>query len=92
MIHGDCVSIGCYAMTDNKIEELYALADGAFRNGQKSISVHIFPFRMTDENMSKYGSSKFILFWDNLKQGYDYFEKKKITPDIRVINRQYVFN
>jgi len=92
MIHGDCVSIGCYAMTDAGIEEIFALADGALRNGQKSFSVHIFPFRMTDENMSKYGSSKFILFWDNLKQGYDYFEKKKIPPDIRVINRQYVFN
>src|SRR4030042_1777164 len=55
MVHGSCVSIGCFAMTDAGIEEIYALADGALRNGQKSFKVHIFPFRMTDENMSKYG-------------------------------------
>lgn len=68
MIHGDCVSIGCYAMTDKKIEELYALADAAFRKKQKSISVYIFPFRMTEENMNKYDDSSNISFWRNLKE------------------------
>jgi murein L,D-transpeptidase YafK len=92
MIHGDCVSIGCYAMTDKTIEELYALADGAFRNGQKSISVHIFPFRMTDENMNKYDDSKNINFWRNIKEGHDYFEKEKNPPRVSVINKKYTFN
>jgi murein L,D-transpeptidase YafK len=35
MVHGSCVSIGCYAMTDDGIEEIYALADAAFRNGRR---------------------------------------------------------
>lgn len=92
MIHGDCVSIGCYAMTDKVIEELYAIADGAFRNGQKSISVHIFPFRMTDENIKRYKNSKNLEFWKNLKRGHDCFDKEKNPPNVRVLNRQYVFN
>ncbi|MBU4445316.1 murein L,D-transpeptidase [bacterium] len=80
MVHGSCVSIGCYAMTDEKIEEIYAIADAAFRNDQRFISVHIFPFRMTDENMQRHGKSKWYLFWQNLKEGYDFFEKHGNIP------------
>ncbi len=90
MVHGNCVSIGCFAMTDAKIEEIYALADGAFRAGQKYFSVHIFPFRMTADNMKKNSKSKFIEFWENLKEGYDYFEKKHIHPNVKVKNKRYV--
>jgi len=36
MIHGDCSSAGCYAMTDEQIGEIYALAREAFFGGQKS--------------------------------------------------------
>jgi len=91
MIHGSCVSIGCYAMTDPVIEEIYALADAALRSGQHYFKVHIFPFRMTDENMGKHGRSDWIEFWRNLKEGYDFFEKKHIPPNVRVQNRRYVF-
>jgi len=92
MVHGRCVSIGCYAMSDAGIEEIYALADGAFRSGQQSFKVHIFPFQMSDENMKKYRESGFIEFWKNLKEGYDYFEKKHIPPYIIVKNKRYVIN
>ena len=34
MIHGKCVSIGCYAMTDKGIEEIYALVSQALSSGQ----------------------------------------------------------
>lgn len=92
MVHGSCVSIGCYAMTDAGIEEIYTLADGAFRSGQQSFKVHIFPFLMTDENLKKYSKSEFIDFWRNLKKGYDYFEKKRILPRISVKNKRYFIN
>ncbi len=91
MVHGRCVSIGCYAMTDAGIEEIYALADGALRAGQRSFMVHIFPYRMTDENMKKNHSHKWIDFWRNLKAGYDYFEEKHIPPEIKVKDKIYVF-
>jgi len=44
MVHGNCVSAGCYAMTDEKIEKIYALVEGALEHGQKYIDVHAFPF------------------------------------------------
>jgi murein L,D-transpeptidase YafK len=91
MIHGRCVSAGCYSMTNAQIEEIYALVDAAFRGGQKSIRIHIFPFRMTDENMESHQSSQWIDFWKNLKEGYDFFETKKIPPRVTVKNAVYEF-
>ncbi|HSX62627.1 MAG TPA: L,D-transpeptidase family protein, partial [Tahibacter sp.] len=46
MVHGSCVSIGCYAMGDAAIEEIYTLADAALRAGQPAFEVHAFPFRL----------------------------------------------
>jgi len=93
MVHGNCVSIGCYAMTNEKIEEIYAIADAALRNGQSFFRVHIFPFRMTSENMQRHRNSKWYPFWQNLKEGYDFFDKNGNTPpNIEVENRRYVFN
>jgi len=46
MIHGHCVSIGCYAMTNPGIEEIYTVVYMAFKSGQKKINLDIFPFHM----------------------------------------------
>ncbi|HHH37543.1 MAG TPA: murein L,D-transpeptidase, partial [Epsilonproteobacteria bacterium] len=91
MVHGDCVSIGCFAMTDEKIEEIYALVEEALENGQKYVRVHIFPFRMTEERMQQYRFSQWYDFWSNLKEGYDYFEENGIPPDVGVKRKKYVF-
>ena len=92
MIHGNCVSIGCYAMTDEGIEEIYALADAALRNGQSFFRVHIFPFRMTHENMDLHKEPVMKSFWLNLKKGFDYFEEKRILPKVDVRHQQYIFS
>lgn len=89
MVHGNCVSDGCYAMTDEKIEEIYALVEGALQKGQQYVQVHAYPFRMTDENMALYSESEWYDFWVNLKEGYDYFEVEKIPPHIKVEEKQY---
>ena len=47
MVHGDCSSRGCYAMTDEQIAEIYALARESFKGGNTSFQLQIFPFRMT---------------------------------------------
>jgi len=91
MVHGDCVSIGCYAMTDKFIEEIYYLVESALNKGQANFAVHIFPFRMTQENMQKYQSHKWHSFWQNLKEGYDLFEKSHIPPKVLVKDKKYVF-
>ena len=93
MVHGNCVSVGCYAMTDAKIEEIYSLVHAAFENEQPFIRVHAFPFRMTDVNMEKNKESEWIDFWNNLKQGYDYFENNNFNPpNVEVENKEYVFD
>ena len=89
MVHGNCVSIGCYAMTNAKIEEIYALVEGALEKGQKYIQVHAYPFRMTEENMALYSENKWYDFWMNLKEGYDYFEAEKLPPLVKVKNKSY---
>ena len=89
MVHGNCVSIGCYAMTNAKIEEIYALVEGALKKGQKYVQVHVYPFRMTEENMALYSNNKWYDFWVNLKEGYDYFETEKIPPFVKVKNKSY---
>lgn len=91
MIHGSNVSIGCLAMTDEKIEEIYTLCDAAHKAGQPFFRVHIFPFRMTAQRMEKAANSKHLPFWQNLKTGYDLFEKNKLPPDVSVKDKQYVF-
>jgi murein L,D-transpeptidase YafK len=91
MVHGDCVSIGCFAMTDSKVEEIYTLAEAALRNGQPFFRVHIFPFRMTAGNMKRHKGSNWIKFWENLREGYEYFEHNKIPPDTVVRSKKYVF-
>ncbi len=92
MVHGNCVSIGCYAMTDKGIEEIFALADASLRNGQRFFRVHIFPFRMTDKNINQHKYSKWYKFWKNLKEGYDFFKKNGHNPpNVKVENKRYVF-
>jgi len=91
MVHGNCVSIGCYAMTDRGIEEIYLLAEAALRQGQGFFRVQAFPFRMTPDNILLHSRSEWINFWLNLKQGYDYFEKYGIPPDVVVADKQYRF-
>jgi murein L,D-transpeptidase YafK len=92
MVHGDCRSAGCFAMTDALIEEIYALARESFRGGQTKFHVHAFPFRMTEENMKRHRDSKWYSFWKSLKQGYDDFELARTPPSVAVCSRQYLVN
>jgi murein L,D-transpeptidase YafK len=92
MVHGKCKSVGCYAMTDALIEEIYALAREAYIGGQEAIHVHAFPFRMTDDNMARHAKHEWAGFWKTLKQGYDHFEVSRLTPDVAVCQRNYMVN
>lgn len=92
MIHGQCRSAGCYAMTDALMEEIYALGRDSLRGGQKAIPVHAFPFRMTDSNMARHATSPWASFWGTLKQAYDSFETTRLPADVVVCERKYVVN
>ena len=91
MVHGDCSSRGCYAMTDKQIAEIYALGREAFTGGQRKFEVQIFPFRMTNDNMLKHRKSEHIDFWRNIKVGYDAFEMSHQDVDWDVCEKRYTF-
>jgi len=92
MIHGDCSSRGCYAMTDEQVAEIYALARESFFGGQSSFQIQAFPFRMTPQNMARHHNSPHMAFWRMLKVGYDHFEVTRQEPKVDVCERRYVFN
>ena len=92
MVHGRCVSIGCYAMTDSYIDEIYTLSAAALESGQPFFRVHSFPFKLESETLSKYSSHQWYPFWLNLKEGYDYFNTYKKPPNVEVLEGEYVFS
>jgi murein L,D-transpeptidase YafK len=92
MIHGDCSSAGCYAMTDEQVGEIYALARESFFGGQKSFQIQAYPFKMTPLNMAKHRNSPNMAFWKMLKEGYDHFEVTRHEPKVDVCEKRYVFD
>jgi murein L,D-transpeptidase YafK len=92
MVHGSCSSRGCYAMTDEAISEVYALAREAFSGGQKGFQFQAYPFRMTAQNLAKARLDPNIAFWKNLKEGADHFEVAKVEPNVEVCGKRYSFN
>jgi murein L,D-transpeptidase YafK len=92
MVHGDCRSVGCYAMTDAGIAEIFALARETFKGGNPSFQLQIFPFRMTGPNLAAQANNTHLAFWKNIKDGHDYFEVTKTPPIWDVCERRYIFN
>jgi murein L,D-transpeptidase YafK len=92
MVHGGCASVGCYAMTDYEMEEIYGLADEAFKGGQDKIQLQAFPFRMTAENLASHAGDPNMPFWEMLKTGSDAFLALERPPMVAVCDQHYVFN
>jgi len=90
MVHGACVSIGCYAMTDAVIEELWVLMDAAFRAGQPFVRAHAFPFAMTEANLAKEANSPHSEFWGQLAEGWRAFERTGVPPNVVVRGGRYI--
>ncbi|MGI9373929.1 MAG: L,D-transpeptidase family protein [Hyphomicrobiales bacterium] len=91
MVHGGCLSKGCYAITDEAVQELYALARESFVGGQRDFLVHAFPFHMTNTNLAFRKGHKWYPFWKNIKQGHDLFLKTRVPPVVGVKDGRYVF-
>ncbi|WP_018267951.1 L,D-transpeptidase family protein [Methylosinus sp. LW4] len=104
MVHGSCKSVGCFAMTDRVIEEIYGMVEAALRGGQHEVPVHIFPFRMTDAALAKETQGDWTNlwsappehqqwsgFWQNLKEGYDLFEQTGEPPTAYACGSRYAF-
>lgn len=90
LVHGGCSSVGCFAMTNAVMSEIFAIAEQALKGGQPRVDVHVFPFRMTDANLANHATSPWLDFWRNLKEGYDAFETSKLPPKVGLCDRRYV--
>lgn len=89
MVHGGCGSIGCYAMTNPVIDEVWTLVTAALDGGQARFHVHIFPFRMTERNLAAHAGGEWDAFWRDLKAGHDLFEASHVPPAISVCEGRY---
>jgi len=91
MVHGGCSSIGCYAITNAAVDEVWRLVTAALNGGQMRFQVQAFPFRMTEANLARYEGDPRLPFWRQLKQGHDLFEAAKLPPRVRVCRGKYAF-
>jgi murein L,D-transpeptidase YafK len=93
MIHGGDHAAGAFALSRDDMAEVYTLADAALKGGQKFFRVHAFPFRMTDKRMALEWKRqpRWIRFWSNLKEGYDFFENVNYPPRVVVNGAEYEF-
>jgi len=90
MIHGACASIGCYALTNDNIEEVYALVEAALRSGQESISIHAFPFRMTQDALIARKANPWIDFWvSEMFPVYQAFDITGTPPKVMACDKTY---
>ena len=92
MVHGDCSSRGCYAMTDEQIAEIYSLGRESFFGGQRAFQLQAYPFRMTPINMAKHRNNPNMPFWKMIKEGYDHFEVTRQEPKVDFCEKKYVFD
>jgi murein L,D-transpeptidase YafK len=92
MVHGDCSSRGCYAMTDEQIAEIYSLGRESFFGGQKAFQLQAYPFKMTPVNMAKHRNNPNMPFWKMIKEGWDHFEVTRQEPKVDFCEKKYVFD
>jgi murein L,D-transpeptidase YafK len=90
MVHGSRVSIGCFAMTNDSIEQIYCLVEAALERGQAAVPIHCFPFRMTAERMALALESPWFGFWTQLHEGYIAFEATRFPPVMAVRRKRYL--
>jgi murein L,D-transpeptidase YafK len=89
-IHGECVSSGCVAITNDLIKELFVYCIEAYNSGQEKIDVTIFPARLNTSNYnyltSKYSKNKDkVSLWADLKKSYDLFALYKVPPTVKFL-------
>ncbi|HEY8275694.1 MAG TPA: murein L,D-transpeptidase family protein [Methyloceanibacter sp.] len=91
MVHGGCLSVGCFAITDAGVDEVWRLVTAALDKGQPRFAVQVFPFRMNEANLALRKQSDFAEFWTNLKTGHDLFETTGVPPVVSVCDGAYAF-
>lgn len=90
MIHGGDSSVGCLAMSDSGIEEIYTLVAQALMNGQKTVPVQIYPFVPTPARLVEEKNSGFYPFWKLLEKTWEWTELNRAPAPVVFENNQLV--
>jgi murein L,D-transpeptidase YafK len=91
LIHGKCGSIGCFAIRDQNVEEVYGAVRAALHNGQAYVPVLSLPFRFTSLTPSKEDSLRLNDFWIDLRRADFLFERDKLPPIAYICDGRYYF-
>jgi murein L,D-transpeptidase YafK len=89
MIHGRCESIGCLAMTDPVIDQIWTLVSAAHAAGQAEVPVHLFPFHLGEQALADHRDSEYFAFWNDLAVVYEAFARSGIPPTIAIEGGRY---
>ncbi len=87
-IHGRASSIGCMAVGDDRVEELFIAAVDAL---ERPVPVHVFPARMNSADWESWrdeqaaGQPELLTFWENLAEGFAIFEQRRVLPMVTVL-------
>jgi murein L,D-transpeptidase YafK len=89
MVHGNCVSIGCLAIQDGPIEELYVMALDARARMRREVPIHIFPRRLDAEGLAALerhpvATEELVTFWRSLAPAWSLFEQTRRPPRVSV--------
>ena len=82
-VHGGNSSIGCIAIGDENIEELFSICHKLFLKNTP-IQVHIFPCKMEDENLAKITNDFPVNFefWKSIQPMYHFFQSHKMLGEV----------
>ena len=80
-LHGNCASIGCIAITDGPIEQVYLMATDA---KVRRLPIHIFPRRLDEAGLKALEKGPHLEFWKQLQPAYLKFEQTRRPPAVKV--------
>jgi murein L,D-transpeptidase YafK len=92
LIHGKCASIGCFAIQDANVEEVYAAVRAALHNGQARVPVLVLPFRFAEVAPSVNDTLKMDNFWIDLRRADLLFDRDRIPPAAWLCDGRYYFS
>jgi murein L,D-transpeptidase YafK len=91
LIHGKCGSVGCFAVQDANVEEIYAAVRAAIHNGQSRIPVLALPFRFAKFAPAVEDTLKLNEFWTDLRRADILFDRDRLPPTAWVCDGRYYF-
>ncbi len=91
LIHGGCGSIGCFAIQNENVEDVFGAVRAALKGGQAYVPVLTLPFRFTALAPEKEDTLHMSEFWADLRRADLLFERDKVPPAAWICDGRYYF-